>query len=234
MTIKRVLLGGQPGFVATAETFFSNKEKFSVMIAENVEALLNMLEKKPDLAVVDIDLPKRGGDECCKKAKDAGLSPGTLFVLAVSPENHRDIGRCLDAGCDAILPKPLRHERLAGVVTRLLFMGRHIPSRFPVRLPVRCGIQPHKLTDNYSANLTTKGVFLETEKVVPTGTPLHVAFTLPHGGTTIECTARVAWLNDQILRSEPLLPCGMGLEFVDIDDRQVNAIREFLYQLAGT
>ena len=234
MKKKRVLLGGGEEFVATAQGFFSNREKFTVMIADDGEAILAMLEEKPDLAIVDIDLPKKRGDACCRAAKQSGLSPATLIALAVSTEKRRDIGRCIDAGCDVILPKPLKYERLAGVVTRLLFTGRHIPCRFPVRLTVRHGIHRDQLTDTYSANLTPMGVFLETEKVVPVGSPLHLVFNLPHGGTQIECTARVAWLNNRTLRSESLLPSGMGLEFLEIDDWQVVEIQEFLYSLAGT
>ena len=96
-------------------------------------------------------------------------------------------------------------------------MERHIPSRFPVRLRVQYRIQPDKVTDNYSVDLTAKGLFLEAQEVAPVGTPLQVVFTLPHDGTIIECTGRVAWLNNQVLRRETLLPVGMGLEFVNID-----------------
>jgi len=234
MNKKRVLLGGDADFIATGQDFFSNSEKFTIMIAEDGEAMLAMLEEKPDLAIVDIDLPKRRGDECCRAAKEGGLSPATLIALAVSTEKRRDVGRCIDAGCDVILPKPLKYERLAGVATRFLFNGRHIPYRFPVRLTVSYGIQPDELTDNHSANLTATGIFLETEKVMPVGTPLHLVFDLPHGGTTIECTARVAWRNNRTWRSASLLPSGIGLEFLEIEAWQVNAIEEFLYSLAAT
>ena len=164
MNKKRVLVGGEADFVATAQDFFSNSEKFTVMIAEDGEAILAMLEEKPDLAIVDIDLPKRRGDECCRAAKQAGLSPATLIALAVSTENRRDIGRCIDAGCDIILPKPLRYERLAGVVTRFLFMGRHIPHRFPVRLTVRDGIHPDELTDTIPSTSLPWGYFSKQRK----------------------------------------------------------------------
>jgi uncharacterized protein (TIGR02266 family) len=234
MTVKQVLIGGGAEFVATAGRFFSNTKKFNVLSAEDGEAIYRMLAKMPDLALLDIDLPKKGGDVCCKAAKRAGLSPRTLFVLAASPESPGAISRCLDAECDAFIPKPVKHERLSQIVTRFLFNQVHIPSRFPVRLPVRCGIQPHQLIEHHSANLNTDGLFVETENAVPEGTTLHVHFTLPDGGAAIRCTARVAWLNDKAVRSKAQLPSGMGLEFLDLDDRQADAILDFLYQLAAT
>ena len=123
MNKKRVLLGGEADFVSTGQDFFSNSEKFSVMVADDGDAMIAMLEEKPDLAIIDIDLPGRRGDDCCRIAKQSGLSPATLIALAVSTEKRQDIWRCIDAGCDVILPKPLQYERLAEVVTRVALQG---------------------------------------------------------------------------------------------------------------
>jgi uncharacterized protein (TIGR02266 family) len=234
MAIKQVLIGGGAEFIATAGMFFSNSKKFNVVSTEDGEAIYRMLATMPDLALLDIDLPKRGGDVCCKAAKRARLSPRTLIVLAAAPECPGAISRCLDAECDAFIPKPLKHERLAQIVTNLLFKHIHIPSRFPVRLPVRYGVQPHQLMEHHSANLNTDGLFVETENAVPEGSTLHVHFSLPDGGATVKCTARVAWVNDKAVRRKAQLPSGMGLEFLDLDDRQADAILDFLYQLAAT
>ena len=234
MAVKQVLVGGGADFVATAGRFFSNTKKFNVTSAEDGEAIYGMLAKMPDLALLDIDLPKKGGDLCCIAAKRFRLAPRTFFVLAASPEKPGAISRCLAAKCDAFIPTPLKHERLAQIVSNLLFRHTHIPSRFPVRLPVRCGIQPHQLMEHHSANLHTDGLFVETEHAVPAGTTLHVHFTLPDSGAAITCTARVAWLNDKTVHCDAPLPSGMGLEFLDLDDRQADAILDFLYQLAAT
>ena len=231
MTRKRVLLGMDADSVATAMNLFSNSEKFDIIVAhDGQEAAQGIMEETPDMAILDITLPKTGGDECCKKVKKAPISPKTLIVLMVSSETSGDIERCLEAGCDAVLVKPLAYERLSGLVTRLLFWESKTTSRFRVRIPVHYGVDPHKLTDNYSFDLTTRGMFIKTEEIMPVGVPLQVVFTLPNSrATTIQCTARVAWLNDPMLRRTSLLPPGMGLEFADLDKSQVDAIREFLY-----
>jgi uncharacterized protein (TIGR02266 family) len=230
MAKKQILLGGDPSALSMPMVFFSNTDKFSVTtMHDGNEALRNIEEKKPDLAILDVNLDKKGGDECCKEVKQAGLSPATAIALMVSMHNRRDIGSCLNTGCDALLVKPLVYEQLAGVTTRLLFRERYTTSRFGIHLPIHYGVQPHKLACDYSVDLSTGGVFLEAHSIVPVGTLLNVVFTLPHDGTTVKCTARVAWLNGPVLRREPLLPPGMGLEFIDIDNQEVNAIRKFLY-----
>jgi DNA-binding response OmpR family regulator len=230
MPKKQILLGGDPNSLSMPMNFFSNTNKFSVAaVHDGHEALRVLAEMKPDLAILDINLAKRGGDECCKDVKEGGLSPATPMVLMVCPQHRRDIGRCLNARCDALLVKPLVYEQMAGVITRLLFKERYTPSRFDVHFPIHYGVQPQKLVRDYSVDLSTRGLFLETKQVVPVGTLLNVEFTLPDDGTTIICTARVTWLNGPVLRREPLLPSGMGLEFLDIDNQGVNSIRRFLY-----
>ena len=230
MTKKQILLGIDADSFPTAMNFFPNGEKFDVTVVhDGHEALRRITKDKPDLAILDIDLPKKGGDMCCMEVKQGGRSPATLIVLEVWMHNRSDVRRCLEADCDALLVKPMRYEPLAGIITRLLFGATSKPPRFNVRLPVHYGIQSDRLIDNYSVNLSTGGVFLEAQHVVPVGTPLNVVFTLPNDGTTIQCTAQVTWLNGPVLRCQPLLPAGMGLKFLDIGNMEVNAIRDFLF-----
>ena len=230
MSKKQILLGGDPNALSLLMSFFSNTDKFSVTaVHDGHEALRVLAEMKPDLAILDINLAERGGDECCKDVKEGGLSPATSMVLMICLEHRREIGRCLNASCDALLVKPLVHEHLAGVVTRLLFKERYTSPRFDVHLPVYYGVLPQKLVCDYAVDLSTGGLFLETKQVVPVGTLLNVAFTLPGSGTTIMCMARVSWLNGPVVRRELLLPSGMGLEFLDIDNQGASSIWNFLY-----
>ena len=86
MTKKRVLFGGNADSVAMATAFFSNREKFSIMFADDGPAAIsNIRVMEPDLAILDLDLPKRGGDECCKTVRQPG-STATLIALMYSPE----------------------------------------------------------------------------------------------------------------------------------------------------
>ncbi len=230
MRKKRILLGVDADALLMAREFFSNREKFSVTeVRDGHEALRFMVEEKPDLAILDINLPKKGGDECCEAVKLGNLAPTTVIALMVWVHNSDDIKRCLQVNCDALLVKPLAYERLAGIITRLLFSEKSMTPRFLVRLPMRCGILHQDPADNYTVNLSTGGVFLEAEHVLPVGTPLQVALTLPDTGTTIACTGEVTWVNKPELRCQPLLPPGMGLKFVDLCDREVSAIQKFLY-----
>ncbi|HLO25886.1 MAG TPA: response regulator, partial [Geobacteraceae bacterium] len=126
MPKKQILLGGDPNSLSLPMSFFSNTDKFSVTaVHDGHEALRVLAEMKPDLAILDINLAERGGDECCKDVKEGGLSPATSMVLLICPQQHREFERCLNSRCDALIVKPLVYEKLAGVVTRLLFKERY-------------------------------------------------------------------------------------------------------------
>jgi uncharacterized protein (TIGR02266 family) len=230
MTRKHILLGGDADALSLPMSFFSNTEKFRVTTVHRGDAALRCIaEAKPDLAILDMSLADTGGDECCIEAKEAGLSPATSIVLMVRMQNRTELSRCLNSRCDALLVKPLMYEQLAGVTTRLLFKNDHSASRFEVHLPVKLGVHPQRQVHESSADMSTGGIFIEADHIVPVGTLLNVEFTLPNDGTIIKCSARVAWLNGPMLRREPQLPPGMGLEFLNMDDQGVSAIRNFLF-----
>ena len=230
MKKKQVLLGVDALNIPTFSRFFANRDKFSVTIVDDGdEALRCITRKKPDIAILNLNLPKKGGDECCREVKKGVLSPGTLIVLMPWLHKSGEIGRCVDAECDVLLTQPLEYNRLAEIVTRLLFMEKNISSRLDVHLPVSYGITLRNMTEKSAVDLSPGGIFLKAQHVEPVGTPLWVVFTLPADGTTVRCKARVAWLHIPEHRSEPMHPAGMGLEFTDIADRDVSAIRRFLF-----
>ncbi|HEY6874484.1 MAG TPA: PilZ domain-containing protein [Geobacteraceae bacterium] len=232
MVKKRILLGVDAALHPGILEFFSNAEKFSVsVISDGDEALRCLSEKWPDMALLDVNLPGKGGDACCGDAKRAGLA--TPIVLLAPAANGEGIARCRNAGCDALLTTPLGQDRLSAVVREILFGERGAPPRVEVRLPVRYGLQPRDLRHNYSVNLSVGGIFIEAPRVLPVDTPLVVAFTLPDDGTAIDCTARVSWQNGPVLRRQPLLPTGMGLEFLDLSQQKADAIRKFLTATEG-
>jgi uncharacterized protein (TIGR02266 family) len=229
MVKKRILLGVDEILHHSMLDFFSNAEKFSVtVVSDGDEAFRCLLEEQPDLAILDVNLPGKGGDECCRAAKQTGLAPAPPIVLLTHAGNIGGIARCRNAGCDALLLKPLEYDRLSAMATEILFGERSAAPRVEVRLPVRYGFQSQNFMYNYSVNLSTGGMFIEAPHVVPVNTALMVIFTLPDDGTTIDCTARVTWLNGPVLRRQVRLPAGMGLEFLDLNIQKVQAIRKFL------
>jgi uncharacterized protein (TIGR02266 family) len=101
-------------------------------------------------------------------------------------------------------------------------------TRSAIRLAIFNGAEQQQLMNNYSVNLNTGGVYIETIKVQPVDTPLTVEFMLPNSNRPITCKARVAWVNEPGGLKKLSLPPGMGLQFVDLSLEDIQLIRNFL------
>lgn len=103
-----------------------------------------------------------------------------------------------------------------------------IEPRYRVRLAIYYGTEQQQLMTNYSVNMNTGGIFIETHKILPVDTPLMVEFMLPGKGKLITCKARVAWTNEPEDQKSPKLPVGMGLQFLDLSLDNLHSIRDFI------
>jgi uncharacterized protein (TIGR02266 family) len=103
-------------------------------------------------------------------------------------------------------------------------------SRIKLRLAIYTGPNHKQLMTNYSVNMSSGGVFIETDTTLPVDTVLLVKFKLPDTDTIIACNARVAWINEAGRPTNYSLPPGIGLQFVDLSLEDMHAIRDYLYK----
>ena len=87
-------------------------------------------------------------------------------------------------------------------------------SRFKARLTILNGPDENGPITDYVVNMGTRGMFIETSKMLPVGTLLIVELMLPGSETPITCKARVAWTNEPHALKKRSLPHGMGLQFL--------------------
>jgi uncharacterized protein (TIGR02266 family) len=100
--------------------------------------------------------------------------------------------------------------------------------KFKAQIAIFNGQDQHKIMTNYSVNMSTGGVFIETVNFLPVDTLLIVKFKLPENDLPITCKARVSWTNEPgNLRKYSLSP-GMGLQFIDLSLNDMHAIRDYL------
>ena len=103
-----------------------------------------------------------------------------------------------------------------------------INPRFLARIAIYSGPTQSDLVTDYSINISTGGVFIETTKILPEDTAVIVKFCLPDADTLIVTRARVAWTNEPGTFKKASLPPGMGLQFLDLSLEDMHAIRTYL------
>src|SRR5262245_45218883 len=94
-------------------------EGYEVLTASDGETGYRLQqEKKPDLIVLDLMLPRMSGLEFCRKLRAAGNQTPVLMLTARSEEPDRVLG--LDLGADDYVTKPFSVRELMARVRALL------------------------------------------------------------------------------------------------------------------
>lgn len=226
---KKVLLADDVELFLELEKTFFRREDVDLLVARNgLEALEIAREKKPDLVFMDLFMPEMNGDAACRAIKDDPALEGTPVLMVTHGGREADLERCRAAGCDDLLLKPINRHQFIDAATRYLAIADRVAPRVDARLQVRYGEGMQRELSEYSLNISTGGVFLETADPLPTGTPLSLEFRLPNRHEPIVSQARVAWINDPQRVSKPHLPPGMGVQFLDLSLADLQAVRDFV------
>jgi len=94
-------------------------ESYEVLTAEDGERGYALLkEKKPDLVILDLMLPKMSGYDLCRKARAEGVAAPILMLTARGEEVDRVAG--LDLGADDYVTKPFSVPELLARVRALV------------------------------------------------------------------------------------------------------------------
>ncbi len=96
------------------------------------EALVNVARHTPDVALVDLLMPKMGGGECTRRLKKA--SPETRVVILTSYHRDRHIFPAIRAGAISYLLKDIEPEEIAEAVRRAVRGEATLHPRIAARL----------------------------------------------------------------------------------------------------
>jgi len=100
--------------------------------------------------------------------------------------------------------------------------------RYLTRIAIFHGTYQNQILTDYSINISTGGVFIESSMILPEDTELTVKFSLPDSDNIIIAKSRVAWTNGPDSIKKTSLPPGMGVQFLDLSMEDMHAIRTYL------
>jgi DNA-binding response OmpR family regulator len=102
-------------------------ERYDVVSASEGETGYRLArEKKPDLVILDLMLPKMGGFEICRKLRAEKFTAPILMLTARGDEADRVLG--LDLGADDYVTKPFSVRELLARVRALLRRGEKLDA----------------------------------------------------------------------------------------------------------
>ena len=103
---------------------YLEKHGFRVLIASNgFDGISKAIQNHPDLILMDVMMPEMNGLEATERIRDAGLKDIPIIALtALAMPGDRE--RCLAAGMDGYMSKPIQLQELLDVIRQYLDIGK--------------------------------------------------------------------------------------------------------------
>jgi len=97
------------------------RASFRVLAAgDGEEALAVMRAERPDVVLLDMNLPVKDGWSTCREAREDPLLQDTAIIALTAHAMGEDRERAMDAGCDDYATKPIDFPELLDKIGRLL------------------------------------------------------------------------------------------------------------------
>jgi DNA-binding response OmpR family regulator len=234
MPTKKIVLSHDSALLAILENSFFQREGFEMVQVKDGQTGYEAVEMEaPTMAVFDLGRLGAQALTCCRSIKEDPLLSQTPVLLLLPDDAEGDLAdQCWDAGCDAVVHRPLAAERFLDAACGLLGISRRLSRRFPVSFQLQ--FVDEKLDKHFGSciNLNAGGMFLATETLFPVDTTLTIEFTLPQLNVSLSRPVRVAWVNHPEWRKKNAMPCGMGLQFLEVTLEFRTILEDFIKRLS--
>lgn len=91
-----------------------------LLAADGKDGLEQATKSQPDLVLLDINMPRMNGVDCCRRLKQSAKTERIKVIMVTSEDDMTQVRQAFDAGCDAYVTKPIDGDALLGKVSQLL------------------------------------------------------------------------------------------------------------------
>jgi len=95
---------------------------------DGMEALETVAERRPDLILLDVMMPKMSGFEVCRRLKDNPETSHIPIIMVTALNEFGDIERGIDSGTDDFVSKPINKLELLTRIRTMLKL-KHLTDR---------------------------------------------------------------------------------------------------------
>ena len=214
-------------FLAMEQSFLERREFILHTARSGTEALEKAKTIQPDLILLDLHMPDLSGDQVCARLKMDPQFQRVPVIIATSEKNRPTLAKCIEAGCDGILPKPFDKEILVRTILEVLVVAQREWRRVEVQIPCTVRMEDEELQSTIK-NISQGGAFIEVGIPLERDTILELDFTLPHANYPVSAQIIVRWASSFLRMTAH---AGMGVEFLTVTQGERDLIRSFVETL---
>jgi CheY-like chemotaxis protein len=146
-----------------------------ITAADGAQALVLAKQEKPDLLLLDVEMPRMTGIEVCRLLRQDPAFKTTPIVMVTST-NRRD--EALAAGATDFWRKPIKEVQFLEGIRRLVDIKIREDERFSVGLPATVVLPDGKTVDGMTRDVSATGAFILAGVKVATDTEVKVRISL--------------------------------------------------------
>jgi len=207
-------------------TFVLSRSGRVITATSGAEGLAAAQRERPEVVVVDLNLPEISGDTLCKEIKADASLRDTAVILVTSGASAEDHERAVRAGADDVLSKPINQRSLVLSVNRFLRVPvvRALPrAALDAPVEIRWGTETLR---GVGRDLSRAGMFVELDCTIPDGTEVGLEFGLPDTAFMLRPTAEVIHS-----RQGPSSgPHGLAFRFLAIDRASAERVEQYVHE----
>ena len=221
----RILLVDQSrGSLLFQESILRRREASVITALAGSEGLEIARKDRPQLIMFAFDLFDMTAPEFCREIRADAATRAMSLLLVCERESPEHADLCLSAGCNDVIYRPLERHELDGKVARLTT----IPSRRELRTLTRIEVSVEnngRFLIGRSINVSSSGMFLELDRVLPSEGRLRLHFYLPADPKPLQ-------LECEVLRAEFAGSAAKyGLRFTMLGDDERERIERYVRRL---
>ena len=115
-----LVVDDEPNIIEVVRVTLEDDRVRVVVAADGEEALAAAHAERPDLILLDVNLPDLSGLEVCRRLRADAQTQDTKIVMLTAAAQRDDIERGRAAGADEYLTKPFSPVRLLTLVDALV------------------------------------------------------------------------------------------------------------------
>ncbi|HWP34348.1 MAG TPA: TIGR02266 family protein [Thermodesulfobacteriota bacterium] len=185
-----------------------------VTAASGRDALELARREPPDLILLDLYMPGMDGEATCRAIREDPRLADVPVIMVTSGGAPQEVARCVAAGCDDYLLKPVRRgpllRKIGSFVDERALWRIRVPLETTVEFAEAAGRSPRA---GRAVNISAGGLFVETPEPPLPGSELALSFRLPDGAAPLAAEGRVAWVNEPAAPRKRDCGPGMGIAF---------------------
>ena len=216
--VKILLVDDMRNFLDLEVSFLRRSDVKILTALDGVEALKIAKAEKPDLILLDIEMPRMNGIEVCRIIKNDPSLKHIPVVMVTSTNRYEE---AMNAGADDFWRKPIFEEDFLNGIKKFVPIKERKDIRVPIGLQVdyRVGESKNKVVQAFTANISRGGLFLITRDTLPVGSTIEMEIHLPDK----KINAKGEVVREVKEEEEGYYTSGMGIKIIDMskEDREV-------------